>query len=200
MLEIKIILRNRWSPFWATHSEALITDLDKKEGETNKYMYVDKRRIFSYYEDQKMRDTRINRKKETKSSFSTGVITLYSTKSLQGFIDAFNISKHGPIVGYYNPFNNNCADAIQFLLDFFFDANIKNPTFSAYLALKSYGYTGLLGFAATLLLDSPFANLPRDVHHRAKLISLSHGTPEDAARNDAAIVHVPNTSASMLRK
>lgn len=168
-VEITINLYGSCCAHYCTHVAAVLRNPSEKTAV-----------LIEYDDVPSMKNLRLNRIyqfEEEENSCRVSTIKLYSNKKLSDFIEAFNKEFKKKSYSY---FFNNCANAVKFLLDFFFpNERCYSSLYTGYQLLFCVGFIGSLGLLNCLPAPPSTVVTPADVYKKAKLLSLSYGNRPD---------------------
>lgn len=165
MVEIKVLLWGRFMPFHCcSHIYATITDLNSGEA-----MLVEYGAAKTSYLDISA-STRAQVQRE-ENMCCVGVVNLYSSKNLAEFKRLYQQKYHQDD---YSFCFRNCADAVNFVLDHFFEnKQVEDCVCLTWRLLCCIGCIGTLALAC--FPSPPPIVSPRDVYQKAYLLSCRFG-------------------------
>jgi len=169
-VEIAINLYGTNYAHYCTHVAAVL-----REPSTNTVMLIEYGGV-STVENERLR--RIHKFEGEENSDNISTVKLYSDKSLTDFLEAFNANFDED---NYSFCTNNCADAVQFLLNYFFpDEHCYSFLYAGYQLLCCAGIVGSFGLLNCFPAPPCTIVTPTDVYKKAKLLSCSYGVrPEN---------------------
>lgn len=167
MVEVKVLLYGKLSCFHCgTHVAVVITNLDNHDELLVEYGADD-----SYYR------LNLDLARQERGDCCVGVVRLYSNKDFNLFRQEYNREFKSEDYSYLY---NNCADAANFVLNYFFsDANFENSLYLSFQLLCSIGCVATLGLCC--FPAPPVISTPRDVYQKAQLLSCRYGVLEEAS-------------------
>lgn len=188
-VEITINLFGSCCMHYCTHIAAVVRNPSEKKAiliEYEKVSAIKEFRLHQIYEFQ-----------EKENSCCVSTVKLYSNKNMHDFLKAFN-TKFKPKGYCYCSYN--CADAVQFLLDYFFpNERCYASLYTGYQLLCCFGFIGSLGLLNCFPAPPCTIVTPTDVYKKAKLLSFSYGNrPENFEEKIVHETKVENAGNDIL--
>lgn len=163
MIEIQVLFYGStvcWH--WRTHTAAIVTDLDK-----NIFIPIE----YPGSSPCKPIDgSTCNKNAWFRDQSDANIIKLYSNISLDDFAAAYNKQFNPDDYGF---FSKNCANAVEFVLDYFFPNKTREN-----IAFKTYQLLCCTGFFATVggsCFPAVCCATPADVYRKAWLLQKRFG-------------------------
>lgn len=164
---------------WCTHIAATFRDIN-----TNESYFINYGQMPEKLEDQQkklaeLKDDSLHTCSCCCNGCGQSAVTLYSDKKLDDFIAAFT-DKFPE--NRYDFCTNNCADAVDFALNYLFSdsraAKYTKASYSCYQLLCCSGFITTLGLINCFPAPPYCITLPKDVFNKAKLLSYIYDKPQ----------------------